>query len=112
MASVPGVQGAAPPPPGVMPDFANPVDVLHTVNLVAQILSIVLVSVFVLLRVYAKAVLAPPFLLDDCTFLPLRFVCPRALPHGEKLVRHLFLSRCLCELVWGLTVAPGVAMQT
>lgn len=94
MASVTGVQGAALPPSGVTPDFANPVDVLHTVNLVAQILSIVLVSVFVLLRTYAKAVLAPPFLLDDCTFFS-PFCLPRVPLPGEKHVRHLFLSRTL-----------------
>lgn len=81
------VQGAAPPPPGVTPDFASPVDVLHTVNLVAQIISMVLVTGFVLLRTYAKAVLAPPFLLDDCTFSLLPDLCLCA--STKELVWHL-----------------------
>ncbi|KAJ0142997.1 hypothetical protein CTA2_1339 [Colletotrichum tanaceti] len=56
---------AAPPPEGVVPDFQNPKDVLHTINLVAQILSIVLVSLFMILRLYAKTFIAPPFHAED-----------------------------------------------
>ncbi|OHE94511.1 hypothetical protein CORC01_10231, partial [Colletotrichum orchidophilum] len=58
-------EGAAPPPKGVVPDFQHPQDVLHTINLVSQILSIVSVSIFMMLRIYAKALIAPPFYLDD-----------------------------------------------
>ncbi|TQN69657.1 hypothetical protein CSHISOI_05834, partial [Colletotrichum shisoi] len=56
---------AAPPPEGVVPDFQNPKDVLHTINLVSQILSIVMVSLFMMLRVYAKTYIAPPFHTED-----------------------------------------------
>ncbi|KAK1463929.1 hypothetical protein CMEL01_12690 [Colletotrichum melonis] len=58
-------EGAAPPPEGVVPDFQHPQDVLHTINLVSQILSIVSVSIFMMLRIYAKTLIAPPFYLDD-----------------------------------------------
>ncbi|KAK8034232.1 hypothetical protein PG993_009227, partial [Apiospora rasikravindrae] len=61
----PGPVGAIPPPPGVTPNFENPVDVLNTINLVSQILSIVVMTIFLALRVYVKARVAPPFLLDD-----------------------------------------------
>ncbi|GJC94480.1 integral membrane protein [Colletotrichum higginsianum] len=63
---------AAPPPEGVVPDFQNPKDVLHTINLVSQILSIVMVSLFMMLRLYAKMFIAPPFHTEDCTHLPAR----------------------------------------
>lgn len=68
-------EGAAPPPKGVVPDFQHPQDVLHTINLVSQILSIVSVSIFMMLRIYAKTLIAPPFYLDDCKplHLGLRF---------------------------------------
>ncbi|KAL0782018.1 hypothetical protein CaCOL14_003353 [Colletotrichum acutatum] len=58
-------EGAGPPPKGVVPDFQHPQDVLHTINLVSQILSIVSVSIFMMLRIYAKTLIAPPFYLDD-----------------------------------------------
>ncbi|KAK8038329.1 hypothetical protein PG994_015096 [Apiospora phragmitis] len=61
----PGPVGAIPPPPGVTPNFENPEDILHTINLAAQILSIVIMTSFLALRVYVKVKVAPPFLLDD-----------------------------------------------
>ncbi|KAK7934893.1 hypothetical protein PG985_000388 [Apiospora marii] len=61
----PGPVGAIPPPPGVTPNFENPEDVLNTINLASQILSIVIMTIFLALRVYVKMRVAPPFLLDD-----------------------------------------------
>ncbi|OLN88242.1 hypothetical protein CCHL11_00077 [Colletotrichum chlorophyti] len=58
-------EGAAPPPQGVVPNFEKPEDVLHTINLVSQILSITSVTIFMLMRIYAKAFIAPPFHMDD-----------------------------------------------
>lgn len=58
--------GAAPPPEGVVPNFENPTDVLHTINLVSQILSIISVSLFMMIRCYVKWALTPPFQIDDC----------------------------------------------
>ncbi|TDZ54366.1 Satratoxin biosynthesis SC1 cluster protein 4 [Colletotrichum trifolii] len=58
-------EGAAPPPQGVVPNFENPQDVLHTINLISQILSIVSVSIFMFLRTYVKARVVPPFQPDD-----------------------------------------------
>ncbi|KAF4427500.1 hypothetical protein CFRS1_v006022 [Colletotrichum fructicola] len=57
--------GAAPPPEGVVPNFENPTDVLHTINLVSQILSIVSVSIFMMIRCYVKWAMTPPFHIDD-----------------------------------------------
>ncbi|KAK2040436.1 hypothetical protein LZ31DRAFT_604224 [Colletotrichum somersetense] len=59
------VEGAAPPPEGVIPNLQHPEDVLHTINLVSQILSITMVTLFMLLRIFAKAVIAPPFHTED-----------------------------------------------
>ncbi|KAK1593764.1 uncharacterized protein LY79DRAFT_589528 [Colletotrichum navitas] len=59
------VEGAAPPPEGVVPDLQHPEDVLHTINLVSQILSVSVVTLFMLLRIYAKAWVAPPFHAED-----------------------------------------------
>ncbi|KAL1872377.1 hypothetical protein Daus18300_004347 [Diaporthe australafricana] len=47
--------GAAQAPAGVTVDFDNPTDALRTVNYVTQALSIVIVTVFVCLKHYAKA---------------------------------------------------------
>ncbi|KAH9229204.1 hypothetical protein K456DRAFT_1845470 [Colletotrichum gloeosporioides 23] len=47
--------GAAPPPEGVVPNFENPTDVLHTINLVSQILSIISVSLFMMIRCYLNS---------------------------------------------------------
>ncbi|KAK8057890.1 hypothetical protein PG996_011827 [Apiospora saccharicola] len=57
--------GAVPPPPGVTPNLENPEDVIATINMATQISSICLITPFIALRLYAKAWVAPPFLLDD-----------------------------------------------
>lgn len=59
-------QGATPAPAGVVPNFADPEDVLHTVNLVAQILAIILTTLIVGLRLWVRWRVTPPFLIDDC----------------------------------------------
>ncbi|KAK1957603.1 hypothetical protein LY78DRAFT_726882 [Colletotrichum sublineola] len=59
------VEGAAPPPEGVVPNLEHPEDVLHTINFVSQILSFTTVTLFMLLRIYAKAFVAPPFHAED-----------------------------------------------
>ncbi|KAF9878196.1 integral membrane protein [Colletotrichum karsti] len=58
-------EGAAPPPEGVVPNLDNPTDVLHTINLVSQILSIVSVSIFMIIRCCVKYFITPPFQIDD-----------------------------------------------
>ncbi|KAF6816528.1 integral membrane protein [Colletotrichum sojae] len=58
-------EAAAPPPQGVTPNLQNPTDVLHTINLVSQILSIVSVSVFMIIRIYVKVIISPPLQTDD-----------------------------------------------
>ncbi|KAK2036614.1 hypothetical protein LZ31DRAFT_483269 [Colletotrichum somersetense] len=55
-------------------NLQHPEDVLYTVNLVTQILSITLVSVFMILRLYARTFIAPPLHADDCNSL---FLLPR-----------------------------------
>ncbi|KZL85719.1 integral membrane protein [Colletotrichum incanum] len=57
--------GAAAPPDNVVPNLHHPKDVLHSINLVSQILAIALVSLFMVLRLYAKTFIAPPFHTDD-----------------------------------------------
>lgn len=46
--------GAIPPPEGFVPDLANPQDVLRTCNIVTQVLTMVIVTVCISFRVYAK----------------------------------------------------------
>ncbi|KAI9898014.1 hypothetical protein N3K66_006374 [Trichothecium roseum] len=46
--------GAIPPPEGFVPDLANPQDVLRTCNVVTQVLTMVIVTVCISFRVYAK----------------------------------------------------------
>ncbi|KZL63776.1 integral membrane protein [Colletotrichum tofieldiae] len=57
--------GAAPAPEGVVPNLQYPQDALHTINLVSQIFSVTLVSVFMFLRLYAKAFVTPPMYIED-----------------------------------------------
>jgi hypothetical protein len=63
---MPGVQGGVDPPPGVVPNFQNPTDIVHTSNIVLQGVGIGLVTPFVAVRVLVKAYHAPPFLFEDC----------------------------------------------
>lgn len=60
--------GAAPPPPDVTPDLENPEDVLWTINLVTQALTLFAVTVFVGLRFYTKSAVlrATSWSPDDC----------------------------------------------
>ncbi|KAJ5385671.1 hypothetical protein N7509_008212 [Penicillium cosmopolitanum] len=48
-------QPAIPPPVGLSSDFSHPKGVLHTVNLVTQVLCIILVTIFVSIRIWIKA---------------------------------------------------------
>ncbi|KAL8372475.1 hypothetical protein RB595_002009 [Gaeumannomyces hyphopodioides] len=58
-------QAARPAPAGVVPNLEHPEDVLHTINFATQILSLIFVSSFTLMRLYAKIVISPPFYPDD-----------------------------------------------
>lgn len=61
-------QGATPAPPGRTPNFENPEDVLHTINLVSQILAVATVTPVVCFRLYViKWKNASSFRSDDCT---------------------------------------------
>ncbi|GKT66912.1 integral membrane protein [Colletotrichum tofieldiae] len=46
-------------------NLQKPQDVLHSINLVSQILAVILVSLFMALRLYVKTFVAPPFHTDD-----------------------------------------------
>lgn len=59
--------GAAAPPDGVTADVNNPQDVLRTLNFVTQGLTLVIVSIFIALKLYAKIkVLGGKFGWEDC----------------------------------------------
>lgn len=59
--------GAGAPPDGVEPDLEIPEDVLWTCNFVTQGLTILLVTIFALVRLYAKHKLfGGKFTWDDC----------------------------------------------
>ncbi|KOS45750.1 hypothetical protein ACN38_g3353 [Penicillium nordicum] len=48
-------QPAVPPPVGQTSNFAHPKDVLHTVNLASQVSCIIVVTIFVVIRIWIKA---------------------------------------------------------
>ncbi|KAI6322090.1 hypothetical protein MCOR29_004881 [Pyricularia oryzae] len=93
---------AAFPPPGVSPDFAHPRDVLHTVNIVTQVVSMVLITPLVALRMFVRVYASPPFLNEDyvcmvawvlsmaynITSLLSRFTLPAVTQPGTKLTFH------------------------
>lgn len=57
---------AIPAPPGKTSDFENPEDVLHTVNLAAQIVCIIVVTGIVSLRAAIKIRMGKGLGLEDC----------------------------------------------
>ncbi|TLD21118.1 hypothetical protein PspLS_09269 [Pyricularia sp. CBS 133598] len=59
------ITAAAPPPPGVTPNFEQPQDVLYSINFYTQIVCMALVTPFVAMRVLVKVYLSPPFLIED-----------------------------------------------
>jgi hypothetical protein len=59
-------EGAAPPPPGVEPNFDNPSGGVHFWLIFAQFLCIPIVTVFVALRIYVKIFMQHEFYLEDC----------------------------------------------
>ncbi|PGH03210.1 hypothetical protein GX51_04245 [Blastomyces parvus] len=61
------VKGALDPPPGVVPNFEHPKDNLNTVLVITQILCIIFVTVFFLLRVYVKLAILRSFGREDWT---------------------------------------------
>jgi hypothetical protein len=60
------VIGAETPPSGVTPNFANPKDVLHTINLVTQILCMCLITPLYLMRMYVRTYVVRSFVREDC----------------------------------------------
>ncbi|KAK2770769.1 integral membrane protein [Colletotrichum kahawae] len=64
-----GPIGAAAPPPGETPDFANPRDIFHTLHTVYMILIQVVVVVFFAIRVYVKLSAHGRFRLEDWSCL-------------------------------------------
>lgn len=59
-------QAAVPPPAGQTSNFAHPKDLLHTVNLVTQVLCIVVVTIFVVIRIWIKAQYHKNLNAEDC----------------------------------------------
>ena len=55
-----------PPPNGESSDFAHPQDALHSVNLATQILSIAIVTPFVILRLAIKMRIHKSISFEDC----------------------------------------------
>ncbi|KAL2209649.1 hypothetical protein CC79DRAFT_1249861, partial [Sarocladium strictum] len=59
--------GAAPPPPGVTPDLANPRDAGRKLNLAVMITADILVITFLFIRLFTKAYISRRFLIEDAT---------------------------------------------
>jgi hypothetical protein len=69
-------EGAAPPPPGVVPDFENPHGAVHLWTILTQLLCIPIVTIFVGLRICTKIFLINRMYAEDCTCGPsIMFVC-------------------------------------
>ncbi|KAI9048002.1 hypothetical protein LZ554_007800 [Drepanopeziza brunnea f. sp. 'monogermtubi'] len=60
-----GSVGASPAPPGVIPNFENPKDVLRTINFVTGGLAIGLTTLFVFGRLYVRLWVARAVLIED-----------------------------------------------
>lgn len=61
---------AAEPPPGMVPNFAHPKDVYHTVDILVQGLSLVIMTGFFAIRVYVKMIVKRgETVLEDCKLM-------------------------------------------
>ena len=60
------LEGAAPPPDGVIPNFQHPKDVLRTINIVSGILVIALMFPFICLRIMVNGLVMRRLVLEDC----------------------------------------------
>lgn len=60
-------QPIIPPPPGKTSNLEHPEDVLHTVNLVTQLLCIIFSTIIVILRFIIRIRIHKTFVLEDCT---------------------------------------------
>lgn len=59
---------AAEPPPGVIPNFAHPKDVYHTIDIFVTGFCLFVMTIFFAIRVYVKMVVKRgETLLEDCT---------------------------------------------
>ncbi|KAI5458802.1 hypothetical protein BGZ63DRAFT_362455 [Mariannaea sp. PMI_226] len=61
-----GPDSNSPPPPGVVPNFDNPVDVAWTRNVAIMIVCDALVTIFFIIRVYVKIHISHRILAEDC----------------------------------------------
>ncbi|PVH81178.1 hypothetical protein DL98DRAFT_548618 [Cadophora sp. DSE1049] len=59
------MQGSAPPPPGITPNFEHPEDVLKTINTVSIVLTIAVMAPLVAGRVFIKVFLTKVFYVED-----------------------------------------------
>ena len=67
MSNPSGVLGAAPPPPGVIPNFVNPPSTGYRL-VVSSIVTWVSATVFVALRAYVKLRILQKITSDDCMY--------------------------------------------
>tara|TARA_R110002060_G_scaffold19012_5_gene26054 strand:- start:419 stop:643 length:225 start_codon:yes stop_codon:yes gene_type:complete len=70
------MQGSAPPPPGITPNFEHPEDVLRTINTVSIVVTIAAMAPLVAGRVFIRVFSTKLFYVEDCRF---RIDCLRAL---------------------------------
>ncbi|KAI1861793.1 hypothetical protein JX265_009296 [Neoarthrinium moseri] len=61
--------GAAPPPPGVVPDFDNPADAGFLADRAGLLTFASLATVFFILRCYVKIFISPRMMAEDWTFM-------------------------------------------
>jgi hypothetical protein len=63
------IEGALPPPPGIIPNFAHPDKTVWTASVVTQALCLVVVGVLMGLRIYVRTSVTKNFGKDDCRFI-------------------------------------------
>lgn len=71
------IEGAAPPPDGVSPNFEHPEDVLRTINFVTGVLVIALMVPFIFLQVLLKVLIVRSFVIEDCRLLSTLYLNPQ-----------------------------------
>ena len=85
------IEGALPPPPGIIPNFAHPDKTVWTASVVTQVLCLVIVGMLMGLRIYVRTSVMNNFGKDDCRFMQFHTIGQKILTIANRAM-HIRLG--------------------